>query len=80
MYTIFSKDACPYCTAAKELLTSKGIKFVEHTIGKNISKNDMIVALGREVRTVPQIVDSKGEYIGGYTDLVEKFEGEQENV
>jgi glutaredoxin len=34
--TIFSKDLCPFCSRAKKLLTSKGIKFDEHHIVQEI--------------------------------------------
>ena len=39
MYKIYSKDNCTYCTAAKSLLGSKNIPFVEYKIGKDVTKS-----------------------------------------
>lgn len=54
MLTIYTKDYCPYCTLAKNLLTSIGAKYQEiditaspETIGDLVKKSGM--------RTVPQI-------------------------
>jgi len=76
MYTVYSKPACPYCDAAKQLLQSKGLDFevINLDVGQPklegeqyISRNDLL-ALIPTARTMPQIIGPEG-YIGGYTEL-----------
>ena len=54
---VYTKDFCPYCHAAKELLRSKGAAFTEIDIEK---------AGGRT--TVPQIFIA-GKHVGGCDDI-----------
>lgn len=65
--TVYSKEHCPYCVDAKELLKSKGVSFEEIRIDLEPEQRDiMIERSGR--RTVPQIFI--GEYhVGGCDDL-----------
>lgn len=78
--TIFGKEACPFCTKAKELseeLKSKnsGIEYVYIDIHKEgITKADLQKTIGHEVSTVPQIFIDK-EYIGGYREFANRIEG-----
>jgi ribonucleoside-diphosphate reductase beta chain len=66
MYTIISKDACPWCTKAADLLTEKGIQFEVVKVQSKKGLQDLVP----NATTVPQIFnDSKG-LIGGYEDLV----------
>lgn len=66
---VYSKDGCPFCTKAKELLKSRGLAFTEHKVGGEITKELIQERAGTPVRTVPQIfIDDK--HIGGYTELV----------
>jgi glutaredoxin 3 len=64
---IYTKDYCPYCHRAKELLIQKGHIFVEYDVTNDTSKEqEMRQRSGRS--TVPEIfVD--GELIGGCDDL-----------
>jgi glutaredoxin 3 len=65
--TIYTKSWCPYCSAAKELLTRKGVAFTEHEItGKADLKDEMIKRSGRG--TVPQIFVGE-THVGGCDDL-----------
>lgn len=74
--TIYSKDYCPYCKAAKALLNSKGLPFNEIEVGYDQDKLEtMVTRSGR--RTVPQIFFGE-EHIGGYTDLEAYFSEETE--
>ncbi len=54
MITVYSKDYCPYCVKAKNLLSSLGISFEEIDITKS---PEIIVDLVKKsgMRTVPQI-------------------------
>lgn len=69
---IYTKDACPYCVQAKNLMKSKGWEFTEHYISAETRETlleQLTTRLGTPPRTVPQIfIDDQA--IGGYTDLV----------
>jgi glutaredoxin 3 len=65
--TIYTKSWCPYCSAAKELLTKKGVAFTEIEItGKETERKTMIARSGRS--TVPQIFIGE-THLGGCDDL-----------
>jgi glutaredoxin len=68
---IWSKDACPYCVQAKNLLEQKGIEYEEKKIGAEYTKEDLLEAVPN-ARTVPQIF-LDGELVGGFTELRAKF-------
>ena len=71
---IYSKDYCPYCKAAKILLTNNGFNFEEIDVAKQPARfHEMVSLSGR--RTVPQIFFGNG-YVGGYDDLVGFFQFE----
>jgi glutaredoxin 3 len=66
---IYTKDYCPYCKKAKELLNSKGAKFTEIDVTQDADKlKEMVVRSG--LKTVPQIFIN-GQHIGGCDDLFE---------
>ena len=66
---IYGTDWCPYCSAAKELLESKGISYDEIDVSDPGARQSMIErANGR--RTVPQIFIGD-EHIGGYNELAQ---------
>jgi len=69
--TIYSKDYCPYCKAAKQIFDQKGIEYNEIDVLKHPEKlQEMLTRSNR--RTVPQIFFGD-EHIGGYTDLVKYY-------
>ena len=81
---VYSKPSCVYCDKAKSLLKRLGYKYEEKIVTKDLSLQELFEALGKPVRTIPQIViDDK--HIGGYNELKEyfvdqgkiNFEGEQ---
>ena len=64
---IYTKDNCPYCSAAKTLLAGKGVSYEEHNLE---TRPDELAALKARtgMRTVPQIfIDDK--LIGGFSDM-----------
>lgn len=66
---IYSKYQCPYCEAAKRLLESKGVEYVNYDVDKDQERlAEMMTRSGR--RTVPQVFIN-GEHIGGSDDLRE---------
>lgn len=74
---VYSKNPCPYCDRAKMLLKHKGINITEINAVENM--DDMIQkvteATGDRPQTVPQIF-LDGQYIGGFTQLVEHFKSQ----
>lgn len=65
--TIYTKESCPYCVQAKQLLKNKGVAFEEINLE---NKPDELMALKQRtgMRTVPQIFIGE-ELIGGFTEL-----------
>lgn len=64
---VYSKENCPYCVRAKQLLKSKNLAFQEIHVDQDPEKlEEMIQKSGR--RTVPQIFIN-GKAIGGCDDL-----------
>ena len=53
MITVYSKNNCPYCVQAKNLLKQKDIVFEEINIETTPGAREFIMAEGH--RTVPQI-------------------------
>ena len=69
---IYTKDQCPYCVQAKNLMKSKGWEFTEHYISAETRETlleELTTRIGTTPRTVPQIfIDDKS--IGGFSELV----------
>ena len=68
MITVYSKNNCPFCQQAKNLLTRKGVQFEEINIDVDADAKRFIMAEGH--RTVPQIY-SDGQVLveGGFQGL-----------
>ncbi|MBV1874458.1 MAG: glutaredoxin 3 [Gammaproteobacteria bacterium] len=64
---IYSSDYCGYCHRAKQLLNSKGVKYIELAVDadQNLRK-EMVRKSGQQ--TVPQIWIGK-KHIGGCDEL-----------
>ena len=67
---IWSRDLCPYCVKAKNLLEIKGIEYEERNISAGIWTREQLLEACPGARTVPQIVIN-GVLIGGYDQLEE---------
>ena len=71
--TIYSKRNCIYCDKAKAMVKNLGLTYEEKMFGKDFnSPEELYKAVGKQVRTMPQI-QIDGEFIGGYNQLVEHF-------
>jgi glutaredoxin 3 len=70
---VWSKDNCPFCDQAKNLLKMKGIEFEEKKIGHGFTKEDLLEAVPT-ARTVPQIFLGE-ELVGGFNELKQKLKG-----
>jgi len=69
MITIYTKDYCPYCTKAKNLLKRKGheqITEIDITHDEKLQQEMIEKSGGR--RSVPQIFIG-GKHVGGCDDL-----------
>jgi glutaredoxin 3 len=64
---VWSKEQCPHCISAKQLLSAKGIEYEERKIGEGWTKEQLLEAVPT-ARTVP-IILINDSLIGGYTDL-----------
>ena len=71
---VWTKDLCNYCTAAKSLLTVKGIDFEEKKVGREYTREQLLEAVPN-ARTVPQIF-LDGKYVGGFTELKALLDGQ----
>lgn len=76
---IYTLDYCPFCQKAKMFLDEHNVKFEEISCEEN--EDEMREKLTKKynlsyLATFPQIIiDDKN--IGGYTDLIEKFENNE---
>ncbi|MFN7286192.1 MAG: glutaredoxin 3 [bacterium] len=66
--TIYSKSTCPYCHAAKALLSSKGVAFEEIDVTGDPAGQDAMAVRAGGRRTVPQIFIG-GVHVGGCDDI-----------
>lgn len=65
---IYTKDYCPYCVKAKQLLTQKKQSFTEIDVSKDPEKLQEMLAKSNGKRTVPQIFIGS-THVGGCDDL-----------
>jgi glutaredoxin len=71
MVTVYSKNNCPFCVQAKNLLKLKGVDYTEVKIDEDTSAKDFILSEGH--RTVPQLYkDGKLLVEGGYQGLAKQ--------
>ena len=70
---VWSKDHCPFCDQAKNLLRLKNIEYEERNINHDWTREQLLEAVP-DARTVPQIF-LDGKLIGGFTELRRHFQG-----
>ena len=77
---VYTKDYCPYCDAAKNLLTQKGVGYDEIDVSQDPSQLKVMLERSAPRRTFPQIfIGEKG--IGGFTDMQKlDIEGQLEGL
>ncbi len=66
MYTVYSKNNCPSCAGAKQLLDSKGMGYTVVNCDEDPEKLMYLVQKG--LRSVPQIFQGD-QHIGGFQEL-----------
>ena len=62
--TIYTKDGCPYCAAAKKHYTDNGIEFVEINIHQTPGAKDKVRDLTKGQEIVPVIVENDEVKVG----------------
>ncbi|MDP3548018.1 glutaredoxin 3 [Phreatobacter sp. HK31-P] len=65
---VYTKDYCPYCHAAKDLLRKKGAAFTEIDIQKHPERRAEMIQKAGGSTTVPQIFIG-GRHVGGCDDI-----------
>jgi glutaredoxin 3 len=65
---IYTTRYCPYCTAAKSLLTRKGVEFIEIGVDGDWQLRDKMIERANGRMTVPQIFIGT-VHVGGSDDL-----------
>jgi len=63
---IFTREGCPYCARAKDLMQERGLKYEEHVLLENFSIKTLKAISGST--SVPQIFID-GKRVGGCEDL-----------
>ena len=65
---IYTTRYCPYCHAAKRLLSQKGVEFDEIDVSGDAKGRNQMVTRANGRMTVPQIFIGS-THVGGYDDL-----------
>ena len=65
---IYTTPSCPYCHAAKRLLTKKGAAFAEFDVSRDAALRMAMTKRANGGQTVPQIFIG-GTHVGGSDDL-----------
>ncbi len=68
MIEIYTTRYCPYCHAARRLLSRKGVDFTEIDVSGDAKRRSEMVARANGRMTVPQIFIGS-THVGGYDDL-----------
>jgi glutaredoxin len=71
--TIYAKNSCKWCTAAKELADSRSLIYDYRNVDDNFQFMLELASLKPDVKTLPQIWWND-RYIGGYTDFTTEIE------
>ena len=67
-FTIYSKDGCPYCSKIKQVLSAKGLRYVDYKLGVDFEREAFYDQFGNG-STFPQVV-LNNENLGGCNDAV----------
>ena len=77
MITIYGKDACGFCTMAKNLCESKGVGYTYLNLGEDYQADEFTEKFPT-ARTFPQIIVG-GTKVGGYEQMVDYIENTNYN-
>ena len=65
---IYTTPTCPYCVAAKRLLSKKGAAYTEIDVSRDPAQRNTMTRRANGGRTVPQIFIG-GQHVGGCDDI-----------
>ena len=65
---VYTAPNCGYCTAAKNLLSNKGVQFEEINVGYDPVLREELITRSGGRRTVPQVFIAD-QSLGGYDDI-----------
>ena len=68
MFTVYSKNGCPYCTKVISALQLAELIFVEYKLGRDFDKDQFYDVFGQG-STFPQVLKDQ-EKLGGCVDTV----------
>ena len=71
--TVWSKDQCPYCVMAKDLLRARGMEYEERNISQGTWTREQLMEAVPHARTLPQIFIDH-QLIGSYDQLKKYFQ------
>ena len=74
MYTIITRDQCNFCDDVKALLRGRGFPYMEYNVQSASSKWVLTLLKRSSITTLPQVFDTKGNLIGGYTEMKKLLE------
>jgi glutaredoxin len=77
MITVYSKNECPFCDRAKQLLESRGVGYKEINVSEHPEAREYLLEQG--LRSVPQIYRGTTLIPGGYQGLAGLSEEEFNN-
>ena len=68
IFTVYSKDNCPYCTKVSKVLELKELKHVVYKLGRDFTKEEFYSEFGKG-STFPQVIcdDTK---LGGSVETI----------
>ena len=75
IFTVYSKENCPYCYKVKQVLELTGSKFVSYELGEDFTREDFYAKFG-EGSTFPQVL-CDDEKIGGSVDTIKFLKANQ---
>ena len=62
--TIYTKEGCPYCAAAKKHYTDNGVKYIEIDVFKTEGAKEKVLELSGGQSVVPLIIDNGEVQVG----------------
>lgn len=65
---IYTKDNCPNCVAAKQLLDNKSLRYTAHDVETDMGYRKMLAQVEAQYRQMPQIFIN-GQRVGGLAGL-----------
>lgn len=72
MFRIYSKTNCPFCTAAEQLLSNKGLPYEKLMLEQDFTREELLEAFPT-AKTFPQITHDDA-YVGGFQELKKLLE------